>query len=73
MTKGIEGNVFVEFLVEVDGTVSEVTILSSSDQAFESEALRVILLTNKKWKPAKHSGRKVRSRMVVEVLFELSD
>jgi Ca-activated chloride channel family protein len=70
---GLEGHVYVEFIIEVDGSISEVTIISSSDSVFEMEALRVIRLTDKKWKPAKLYGRKVRSRMVVEVPFKLSE
>jgi TonB family protein len=70
---GLEGHVYVEFIIEVDGSISEVTIISSSDSVFEMEALRVIRLTDKKWNPAKLSGRDVRSRMVVEVHFELSE
>ncbi len=69
---GLEGSVYVEFVVDKDGSISDIEIVSSTDSIFEQEAIRLIKLTNKKWKAARQSGNKVKSRMVLEIVFELT-
>ena len=71
LAEGLEGYVYVEFLVEPDGSIIEVRVIGSSDKIFEQEALRLVNLTNKKWKAALQSGKKVKSRMILEVAFSL--
>ena len=67
----MEGTVWVEFIIEADGSLSEVKVLSATDPVFEQEALRLIGLTNKQWKAAMQGGKKVRSKMIVEVPFDI--
>ena len=64
------GKVYTQFIVNVDGTISDVTILKSVGFGCDEEAMRVIKLA--KWTPAKQSGRVVRSRFTVPINFELS-
>ena len=71
MLNNTEGVVYVEFVIDTDGSVTEVQILSSTDKIFEQEAIRLVNLTNKHWKPAENSGKKVKSRMVLAVEFKL--
>ncbi len=73
LAEGLEGSVYVEFLIGKDGSISDVQILSSTDDAFGQEAIRVITLSNKLWKAARKSGTKVKSRMVLEVAFRLTE
>jgi protein TonB len=73
LAEGLEGSVFVEFIIEKDGSISEVVVLSSGHEAFEKEAIRLVELTDKKWKAGRQSGQEVRSKMIVEVVFKLSD
>ena len=63
------GKVFTQFIVNIDGTISDVTILKSVGFGCDEEAMRVIKLA--KWTPAKQSGRIVRSRFTVPINFEL--
>jgi protein TonB len=72
MLNNTEGIVYVEFVIDTDGSVSGVQVLSSSDTIFEAEAIRLIRLTNKRWKAAVNSGKKVKSRMVLSVEFKLN-
>lgn len=73
LAEGLEGSVYVEFVIDTDGSISEIKILSTTDESFEKEAIRVVKLTNKQWKAARQSGKKVKSRMVLEVNFMLSE
>lgn len=50
--RGIEGEVIVTFIVEKNGTISEVRVQGRNDKELEAEAVRIITSTNGKWKPA---------------------
>ena len=66
----VSGKVFTQFIVNTDGTISDVTILKSVGFGCDEEAIRVIKLA--KWTPGKQSGRVVRSRFTVPINFELA-
>ncbi|MES2418973.1 MAG: M56 family metallopeptidase [Bacteroidota bacterium] len=63
------GRVNVSFIVETDGTISNVKIENSLDEASDKEALRVIKLSPK-WKPALQNGQKVRSAYQIGINFQ---
>ena len=68
--KGIHGKVYVNFVVEKDGTVGLVKIARGVDPSLDAEALRVVkLLTN--WKPGKQKGKDVRVSFTVPIQFAL--
>jgi len=68
--KGIHGKVYVNFVVEKDGTVGLVKIARSVDPSLDAEAIRVVkLLTN--WKPGKQKGKDVRVSFTVPIQFAL--
>ena len=69
-TENIEGRVFVEFVVEKDGSVAEVKVVMCSHEVFIENAIRVIR-EMPKWKPGKNNGHPVRVRMGVPIVFEL--
>lgn len=64
-------NTVVTFIVEKDGTISDVKA-TGSDAAFNKEAERTIKKIKGKWTPAKLDGQKVRSyfRFPVSMMFE---
>ncbi|UCG27646.1 MAG: TonB family protein [Bacteroidales bacterium] len=66
---GIKGNVFVEFLVDIDGSVKEVKVIRGIHPLLDKEAIRLIRLTSKKWKPGKQNGKPVIVQMVIPVKF----
>lgn len=67
---GIQGKVFIGFIVEADGTVSNVTILRSVDKSLDDEAVRVVE-SSPKWNPGKQRGQPVRVRFSITVNFQL--
>lgn len=67
---GISGRVVVRFVVEKDGSVSNVTVLKGVDKDLDAEAIRVVKRMPK-WTPAKNNGHPVRSYFTLPVLFSL--
>ncbi len=67
---GIQGRVYVNFVVNVDGSVSEPRITRSVDPSLDKEALRVIGLLPT-WKPGKQRGKAVRVSYNVPIYFQL--
>jgi protein TonB len=71
--KGIQGTVTVQFIVDVDGRVSDVTVVSGPEEGgLREEAVRVIKSSGK-WVPALQNGRWVRARRVQPVIFQQVD
>lgn len=67
---GIQGRVVVQFVVERDGSVSQVRVVRGVDPSLDKEAQRVIS-SMPKWIPGKQNGQSVRSRFTVPVTFRL--
>lgn len=67
---GIQGRVVVQFVVERDGSVSQVKVVRGVDPSLDKEAQRVIS-SMPKWIPGKQNGQAVRSRFTVPVTFRL--
>ena len=66
---GLEGRVFVQFVVEKDGSLSNVIVLKGMSGGFNEEAVR-IMQTSPKWLAGKQRGRSVRVQMVVPITFK---
>lgn len=67
----IEGRVIVGFVVEKDGSISNVEVVRSVDPSLDKEALRVIK-SMPRWKPGKIRGKPVRVKYRVPVNFKLT-
>ena len=67
---GIQGRVFVNFVVEPDGSVSNVTVMRSLGGGCDEEAMRVVK-SMPKWKPGKQRGKPVRVSYILPVNFKL--
>lgn len=67
---GIQGRVFVNFVVEPDGHVSNVKVLRSLGGGCDEEAMRVVKAMPK-WKPGKQRGKPVRVSYILPVNFKL--
>lgn len=67
---GTEGKVFVEFVVEKDGTISNVRSIKSPSESLSAEAVRVVKSASK-WIPAKQRGKPVSFKMVMPIIFKL--
>jgi TonB family protein len=66
----IAGKVFVEFVVELDGTLSNITVIKGIGGGCDEEAARVVLFSPQ-WKPGVLAGKMVRQKMVVPISFRL--
>ena len=69
---GIEGRVFVQFVVDKDGSVTEVKAVKGIGAGCDEEAERV-LRSSPKFKPGKQRGRAVKVRMVLPIIFKLNN
>lgn len=67
---GVQGRVFCTFVVEKDGSITDVKVLKSLDPALDKEAVRV-LRAMPKWLPGKQNGSPVRVKYTVPVTFRL--
>lgn len=67
---GVEGKVYVRFVINKDGTISDIKILKGLGAGCDQEAIRVIKLLPK-WSPAKQRGIPVKSRRTLPVVFKL--
>lgn len=68
---GIQGRVVVKFIVEKDGSISNVEVNRSVDPDLDNEAMRVIK-NMPKWNPAKQNGKEVRAYYDIPVTFRLN-
>ena len=67
---GVQGRVIVGFVVEKDGSISDVKVMRSVDPSLDREAPRVVKAMPK-WKPGKQNGSAVRVKYTVPVVFRL--
>jgi len=68
---GISGTVYVEFVVEIDGSITNVKIKRGIGGGCDEEALRVIK-SMPKWTPGQQQGKNVRVSFIVPVKFTIS-
>ncbi len=67
---GIESKLFVQFIVNSDGSITDVEILNPQGVGFDKEAKRVIS-GMPKWKPGKQGGKTVRVYYIIPINFTL--
>jgi TonB family protein len=71
--KGIEGTVYVEFMIEKDGSISNVKVARGGiGGGCDEEAVRVISMMPN-WKPGKRGGEDVQTRYILPIHFKLDD
>ena len=69
---GIQGKVFVSFVVDEQGKVTNATIARGVDPSLDKESLRVINEL-KTWKPGKEKGKAVKDAFTVPINYALDD
>ena len=67
---GIEGTVYVAFVIETDGSITDVQVIRGIEGGCNEEAIRVVE-NAPKWTPGKQRGRPVRVRMRLPIRFKL--
>lgn len=68
---GVSGKVVLSFIIEKDGSLSNIVVQSPAGHGFDEEALRVLKLA-KAWKPGMQNGQPVRVRYAIPINFQLS-
>ncbi len=67
---GVQGRVIVTFVVERDGSITDVKVVKAVDPSLDREAARVVA-GMPKWIPGKQNGAAVRVKYTVPVTFRL--
>jgi protein TonB len=71
---GLEGTVFVDFIVLADGSVNEVEVLNDPsddiDQRFKDEAVRVVS-SMPDWAPGQQRGKAVDVKFSLPITFQI--
>jgi protein TonB len=68
----LQGKVFLTFVVEKDGSLTDIKVLRGIGSGCDEEAVRVIK-ASKKWKPGIQNGREVRQQYTVPISFALAE
>jgi protein TonB len=68
---GVEGKVYLQFVVDQQGGISQVTTLKGLGFGCDQEAIRV-MESSPKWIPARQQGRPVKSKVTLPLVFKLS-
>jgi TonB family protein len=68
--KGIQGKVFVSFIVRADGSVTDVTAMKGIGSGCDEEAVRVVKMMPK-WTPGEIKGKPVAVKYVLPIQFAL--
>ena len=66
----IQGKVLVEFVVQPDGSLTDVRVPQKHGSGLDEEAVRLIQ-TAPKWEPALYQGKPIKQKMVLPILFQL--
>ncbi len=68
---GIQGRVITNFIIEKDGSLSDIQVVRGVDPSLDKEAVRLIAAMPK-WTPGTQRGNKVRVRYLLPIVFRLS-
>ena len=68
----IEGRVFVTFVVEKDGSITNATVLRGIDKECDAEALRVVS-SMPKWNPGQQKGEVVRTQFTIPIIYKFNN
>lgn len=68
----VDGKVYVQFIIDRDGSITDVKAVKGIGAGCDEEAVRV-LENSPKWAPGKQRGRAVRVRMILPITFKLSN
>jgi protein TonB len=67
----VQGRVFIEFVVDKDGSITNVVAIKGIGAGCDEEAIRIVQ-NAPPWEPGKQRGRPVRQRMVLPITFKLA-
>lgn len=68
----VQGKVFIQFVIEKDGSITDITVLKGIGFGADEEAVRIVG-SAPKWSPGKQRGKPVRLRMILPITFMLKE
>lgn len=68
LENGVQGRVLITFIVETDGSITDVKVARSVDPYIDKEAMRIVKAMPK-WTPGKQDGKPVRVKYRLPVVF----
>lgn len=68
---GTHGRIVIQFIIEIDGSLSHLEVIHGIGDGCDVEARRVLALSPK-WNPGMVNGKKVRTKFSAPITFELS-
>lgn len=71
LENSIQGKVNLTFVIEVDGRLTNIIVLTTPDRSLSEEAIRV-LKTSPKWTPGKQRGKAVRVKYSLPLEFKIA-
>ncbi|MBO5988238.1 MAG: energy transducer TonB [Paludibacteraceae bacterium] len=69
---GVQGRVIVNFVVDKDGSISDIKVVRGVHPSLDAEAVRVVKLMPK-WQPAERGGKPVRTKYMLPLSFRITD
>ncbi len=66
----LQGKVFVQFVVDKDGRITQVEVVRGLGAGLDEEA-RKVMENSPAWNPGRQSGRRVKVRMIIPIHFKL--
>lgn len=69
--KGIQGKIYISFIVNKKGSISDVKIERGAEPLLNEEAKRIIN-SMPKWEPATKNGKRVNSKVMLPIVFKLT-
>lgn len=70
MQTGLQGRVILKFIVNEDGTLSDIQVIRSIDPELDKEAVRLVK-TMPEWNPGLEKGEKVKMEFTLPIIFRL--
>jgi len=66
----IEGRIYITFIVENDGCVTNVKVVKGVDPIIDDEAVKAVM-SSPRWTPGKQRGKEVRVSYLIMINFQL--
>ncbi len=69
ISRGVDGKVFVQFTINIDGTIKDIQVVKGIGLGCDEEAIRVLKTIPARFVPAKNRGREVPVKMILPIHF----
>lgn len=70
--KNIQGKVIISFIIEKNGSISDIKVIKDIGEGCGEEGVRIVKLMPK-WKPAQQRGEPVRQQFLLPISFNLTN